>query len=98
MNQRILLLDIDGCLNKMIPHPNGYFGTDKDNVETFNHFLGLWPDLKIVISSSWRYLIQPHLMTLQGFESLLLTHGVDCKNRIVGRTPLDEEWGDGGAW
>lgn len=102
---RVIFLDIDGVLNDMRQHGNGFFGTNKENVEVMNTLLSQFPDAKIVISSSWRYMIQEKSMTVDGFTNMLLSHGLDClslngstsykhggyQSRVLGRTALDEE-------
>lgn len=87
----ILFCDIDGILNGHQAHPNGYCGTYPECVKQFNHILDEFPDLKLVISSAWRYLVHNGCMTLLGFENMLLTHGVKCRGRIVGITRKDFE-------
>lgn len=86
---KVIFLDIDGVLNRHQQHENGYCGTDPECVRHFNRLLANAPDWKIVISSAWRYLILNGAMTLKGFESMLLTHGLNVKDRIAGRTRAD---------
>jgi len=88
---KVLFLDIDGVLNKLQPQRNGYCGFDPMCVENLNYVLLSVPDLQIVISSSWRYMIVPRVMTLEGFEFMLLSAGVCCRSRVVGSTIRDEE-------
>lgn len=93
--EMILFLDIDGVLNGHQAHGNGYCGIRKENVEQLNRILASVPDLKIVVSSAWRYIHGGGDMTRRGFEYLLLSHGVDCKGRLAGFTESDEatmEW------
>lgn len=89
---RILYLDMDGVLNGHEKLPNGYCGTRPDCVGRFNDLLSEEPDLRIVVSSAWRYLVLNEMMTLTGFENLLLTHGLQVHKRIVGVTMRDEEF------
>lgn len=89
---RVIFLDIDGVLNGHERHSNGYCGIKPENVAVLNKLLDQLPDLKLVISSSWRYMI-PKAMTIKGFEYVLLIAGVDCENRVLGVTPKDEEVG-----
>jgi hypothetical protein len=90
---KLLFLDIDGVLNGHQTSDSGYCGIDPQCARRLNKVLNTYPDLKIVISSSWRYLIHTGQMTLEGFESLLLTHGVLCRGRIMGVTRRDhKEW------
>ena len=86
----VIFLDIDGVLNDYSQMSNNHCGIKKECVENFNKILDLLPDVKIVISSSWRYLILNKFMTIKGFESLLLSHGINCSNRVIGHTEIDE--------
>lgn len=85
----ILFLDIDGVLNRHERLESGYCGTDRTCVSNFNKILDTFPDLKIVISSAWRYLILKNRMTIEGFEIMMLTHGVKIHNRVIGCTKED---------
>lgn len=87
---RLIFLDCDGVINKHVKHHNGYCGTDPECVQNLNAILDAVPSAKVVVSSAWRYMILSGEMTLQGFESLLLSHGVSCKGRIIGHTVSDE--------
>lgn len=88
---KILFLDIDGVLNGHQKLDSGYCGIDPQCAVRFNKILRRYPDLKIIISSSWRYLVLTGQMTLEGFESLLLTHGIRCRGRIMGITRKDNK-------
>ena len=88
---KIIFLDIDGCLNMHSPYENGYNGIEKRCVANLNYILREVPDVHIIISSAWRYMMLQGEMTVLGFEYLLLTHGVNCKNRLRGYTEADEE-------
>jgi hypothetical protein len=88
----LLFLDVDGVLNDHIRFPNGYCGTDPACVGHLNHILKTAPDAKVVISSSWRYLLHSGSMTLAGLENLLLTHGLDIYGRLHGVTERDAEF------
>lgn len=106
---RIIFLDIDGVLNDHKRFSNGFYGIRQENVKHLNTLLGLFPDAKIVITSSWRYMINPQSMTLDGFSNLLLCNGVDCLDkemdvvkgnfrgelvsRVISYTHLDETIG-----
>ena len=86
---RVIFLDIDGVLNGHERWANGYCGIRPQNVEVLNKILKLLPNVKLVISSAWRYMV-PQAMTLKGFEYLLIVSGLDCKGRVVGMTVKDE--------
>lgn len=86
------MFDIDGVLNLdgKKYHNNGRNGIEAHCAENFNYILENVPDLKLVVISSWRYDIINGRMTLRGFESQLMTHGIDCENKIIGYTISDE--------
>ena len=86
---KIIFLDIDGVLNNHIAHKNYYCGSTIECVDNFNSILEYHDDAKIIISSAWRYLIHKKHMTIVGFENLLLTHGVDCYQKILDCTRKD---------
>lgn len=86
---KFLFLDIDGVLNghesvhgcciiqpRCVPHLNRII------TET---------DCKLVISSSWRYMVHNGAMTLLGFEYMLRTHGINAAGRLHGITATDED-------
>jgi len=86
-----LYLDIDGVLNDHKPTPSGFCTIDADKVVHLNRILDACPEVQIVISSAWRYLILTGQMKLSGFENMLLTYGIKCRQRIYGITPQDED-------
>jgi hypothetical protein len=86
---KLLYLDIDGVLNDHSKYDNNYCGIKKECVDQLNRILEAVPDLQIVISSAWRYMI-PDAMSLKGFEYLLLTHGLNCYGRLYSYTCRDE--------
>lgn len=85
---KIIFLDVDGVLNDHSKQSNGYCGIKKECVENLNLILNAIPDINIVISSAWRYMI-PNSMTLQGFEYMLLVSGINCAGRLFGYTRRD---------
>lgn len=91
MKTKVLFLDIDGVLNDHHPMSNHYCSIKPECVYYFNKILSHHMDLKIVISSAWRYLIVKESMTLKGFEQMMLTHGLECHNRFIGYTEADTE-------
>jgi hypothetical protein len=87
---KILFLDIDGVLNDNTFNAAAESSTlDPAAVARLNQVLRT-TGAKLVLSSSWRYLILDRAMTLQGFEYLLRTHGLD-KGCLIGLTGPDEE-------
>lgn len=92
---QVLFLDIDGTLNDHTRMSNQYCGIKRTCVDNLNRILDTLPDLKIVISSAWRYMILREIMTIKGFEMLLLTHGIKCFDKVIGYTeadgPLEDE-------
>lgn len=95
---KVLYLDIDGVLNGHERLPSDYCGSRKDCIENMNLILDQVPDLKLILSTSWRYLIITGQMNLQGFESMMLTHGLKCRNRIIDYTrPDNDEYEPRGA-
>lgn len=91
---KYLFLDIDGVLNNCQANENDSCGLTKTCVDLFNKFMGDNPDIKIILSSSWRYLILKDQMNNRGFENLLLTHGISynaINNRILSTTDFDSE-------
>jgi hypothetical protein len=88
---KLIFLDIDGVLNDHQLQESGYCGFKPECVANFNLLLEQMPDLKIVISSAWRYIILGKQMTLKGFEYMMLVGGVNCKDRVIGHTVSDED-------
>lgn len=89
-NQKLLFLDIDGVLNRhQYNEMSQSNSVDPDCVARLNRILNA-TDARIVLSSAWRYMLIGKAMSLVGFDYLLRTHGV-VANRLVGRTPADEE-------
>jgi hypothetical protein len=76
-------------LNDHTPLANKYCGTRSQCVLVFNDLIDDLPDVKIVISSAWRYMILRGDVTLRGFEMLLKTHGLKVHERIIGCTGPD---------
>jgi hypothetical protein len=91
MSRPTIFLDIDGVLNRHVPHGNGYCGILPDCVEHLNTILDAVPDAVIVVSSAWRYMVLKCAMTCRGFEYLRLVCGVNFWNRVEGCTVLDED-------
>ncbi len=81
-----IFIDIDGVLNNHNSFDNGYCPINYSCVKAFNCLLNEWTEAKVIISSSWRYLILSKQMTITGFESMLLTYGLDIHGRLFGYT------------
>lgn len=83
----IIFLDIDGVLNTPHTFPRFY----ENAVSNFNKLV---KEIKprIVISSSWRYSINPETMTCRGFEILMFSQGIVMpEGSIIGSTKLDDQ-------
>lgn len=89
---KLIFLDIDGVLNGHEKLPGSvYCGICLRRAGLFNRILESVPDAKIVVSSSWRYMIFRGDMTLRGFEMLLMLCGVNCEGRVIAHTCPDGE-------
>lgn len=85
---KILFLDIDGVLNSHDFDHEALSGPiHRDKMELLNKVLKV-TDSKIVISSSWRYIIHRGEATLEGFDWMMRSHGLYA-NRLVGYTRKD---------
>lgn len=85
---KVLFLDIDGVLN----HQNtkdrvcGFVGLDPELIAIFNKIVDAVPDLKIVVSSTWRKSVMPGVYhNFDELKALLAKRGL--KGEIIGRTP-----------
>lgn len=91
---KVLFLDIDGVLNNLkILTEAGCSGIDPQCVRELNRIVAV-TGCRIVISSSWRYLIHCGAMTLTGFWQMLRTHGMSNGGRgnpFIGLTRKDED-------
>lgn len=85
----VLSLDIDGVLNSHKTYESGYCGIDAENAQWLNLILKECPKVKLLIHSSWRYMMLTVEMTVRGFEYLLITHGIHCHGRLLGCTEAD---------
>ena len=86
---KVLFLDIDGVLNDSHFNPAAESSSLSGPAVTRLNQILRATGAKLVLSSSWRYLILDRAMTLQGFEYLLRTHGVD-KGSLIGHTGPDD--------
>lgn len=88
---RYIFLDIDGVLNKHRTHRyNKYCGFDITNVNHFNLILNQYPDVNLVLTSAWRYMILGKEITLKGFEYLMKVGGVHHNVKLLTHTVSDE--------
>ncbi len=90
LTDAIIFLDIDGVLNG-----HNWSSSAESNIiqpTPVKHLNRILEETgaKIVLSSSWRYIIHGGAMTLDGFEYMLRTHGV-VSGRLRGLTCKDEE-------
>jgi len=92
---RVIFLDIDGVLNwagteeRLPPKPATgaqCVGIDPEKVKIFNQIVARCPDVKVVISSSWRAGHRGLYEDWQGLVSYLRSQGVD--GDFIGATPL----------
>ena len=93
---KLLFLDIDGVLNDHARMPNGYCAIKHSCVDALGRILRAVPDLKIVLSTSWRYMMfgDNPPMNEKGIEYLLCLFGAnynDVADRVIGKTMSDEE-------
>jgi hypothetical protein len=86
---KVLFLDIDGVLNDSHFNPAAESSSLLGSAVTRLNQILRATGAKLVLSSSWRYLILDRAMTLQGFEYLLRTHGID-KGTLIGHTGPDD--------
>lgn len=86
---KVLFLDIDGVLNDRSRSPLAESSSfDAGAVMRLNRVITS-TGARLVLSSSWRYVIIDGTMTLGGFEFLLRTHGL-AQGSLVGHTCADE--------
>ena len=84
----LLFLDIDGVCNGHQQHlRTRYCRTDPACVERLDRIL-VETDARIVLTSSWRYLVHGGSMTFLGLRNLLHTHWIDGE-RLIGITRRD---------
>ena len=85
-----LFLDIDGVLNRHQKHENGCGVIEFKKVQMLNYVLWAIPEIKIVLSSAWRY---PFKFDTEIITWVLMSHGLKCDGRIEGCTrPDSEQW------
>jgi len=85
---KILFLDVDGVLNSHdFSHEAKSGIIHPDKMALLNKVLTI-TDAKVVVSSSWRYLLHRGEVTLEGLDWMLRTHGM-MHSRLVGVTRRD---------
>lgn len=89
---KLCFLDIDGVLSDHSKLPGSvYCGIDELCMTSLNRVVAE-TDCKLVITSSWRYMILGEQMTIKGFEYMLATHGLilrENESLVVGYTRKD---------
>jgi len=83
----VIFLDIDGVLNNPGNFVEKKAIIDPLCVNRLNIIMSI-TNAKIVVSSSWRYMVYGGAMTTLGFGYLLSSHGIP---KILDITPKDEE-------
>lgn len=83
---KVLFLDIDGVLNWAGTQEryNGFIGLDPSRIARFNRIIEAHPDVKIVISSTWRKTASFIEDGFDGLVKLLADNGL--KGEIIGHT------------
>lgn len=90
MIDKLLFLDVDGCLNLHLWMPAAKScNIHRPAVLQFNRILTT-TGCKVVLSSAWRYMIFGGAMTLGGFSYMLRTHGALDGDWLIGTTDPDE--------
>lgn len=93
---KILFLDIDGCLNGHDYDKQSESSWIKPECVTqLNRVLDI-TGCEIVISSAWRYMILNGACTIRGFEYMLRTHRIHCKDLVKGYLDFDETQDEAG--
>jgi hypothetical protein len=93
---KVIFLDIDGVLNRggfsSVAQSSSFDGAA---VQRLNGVLAA-TGARLVLSSSWRYVILDGTMNLAGFEFLMRTHGL-AKGALFDHTCADEVIAERGA-
>jgi hypothetical protein len=90
----VLIFDVDGCLNRHGQTMQGHWA-EPDCVAQFNRVVDE-TGCRLVCCSAWRYLVHHGYMSLQGFQTLLRTHGIHGELIDVTRPSYDEQ--NRGQW
>lgn len=92
-NTSLIFLDFDGVLNDHKPLKNGYCNLKRSCLRELEYILRSLPDLKIVVSSAWRYLYFNGDVNLRGLEYIMCLFGIpfDVINEKIMFTTLSDE-------
>lgn len=89
---KILFLDIDGVLNhsQTKDRIGGYIGLNAGMIKRFNKIIEAHPDVKIVVSSTWRHTFSHGVY--ENFEQLVeLLKSRGVQGEFIGHTPFPVE-------
>jgi hypothetical protein len=89
MDMKVIFLDIDGVLNhdQTRDRIGGYLGLNPGMIKRFNRIIEACPDVKIVISSTWRHSYSHGVYEdFDGLVKLLKERGL--QGDIIGHTPF----------
>jgi hypothetical protein len=87
---KVLFLDLDGVVNDNRYDPEtATFALVPGCVERLGRIIAR-TEARVVLCSSWRYLVHEGLMNLADFEQMLGQHGAQGI-QIIGLTPTDEQ-------
>lgn len=91
--EKILFMDIDGVLNDHAFCEVSQSCTIKPQCMAHLNSILHETDCQIVLTSAWRYIYHGGDMTLRGFEYMLRTHGMLCRQTplILGATDKDRD-------
>lgn len=85
-----LFLDIDGVLNRHQKDQNGLGIIECKKAKMLNEVLFELPEIKIVLSSAWRYMYK---FDTKAIECALVSYGLNCDGKVEGCTrPDSEQW------
>ena len=96
---KVIFLDIDGVLNHRDTKDRigGYIGLNPGMIKRFNRIIAAHPDVKIVVSSTWRHSFSHGVYENFGqLVELLKSRGVE--GEIIGHTPFPPDEPPSGGW
>jgi len=94
---KVIFLDIDGVLNhnRTRDRVGGFLGLNPELIRRFNRIIDACPDVKVVVSSTWRYCYAAGVYRdFAGLVGLLKSRGL--QGDIIGHTPFPVS--AGGGW